>query len=183
MGQLPRRRADPFWDLVATARRLQAPGGCPWDRAQTLDSLLPYLVEETWEVFDALRSRHQEGVAEELGDVLYCVLFLALVAERSGGPSLEAILAGTRRKMVRRHPHVFGTRKAANPAEAYRRWQASKQLEGSTRPSPSKQFRERLVAQWERLAASGRRSRRSRGRPGPATARSPFRAPGSPRGG
>ena len=181
MGQPIRRRqhahsADSFWDLVATAKRLQAPGGCPWDRAQTVDSLLPYLIEETWEVFEAVRSRRRHGLTEELGDVLYCVLFLALVAERSGGSSLQTLLRGTRQKMIRRHPHVFGAKSAATPREAYRHWQRSKRLEGPARHSPSKALRERLVADWDRLAVSGRRSRRSRARPEPPRGQSPSRA-------
>ena len=156
--------ADPFWDLVATARRLQAPGGCAWDRAQTVPSLLPYLIEETWEVFETVRSRRRRALAEELGDVLYTVLFMALKAERRGGRSLEQLLTATRRKMVRRHPHVFGAQRAVTPSAAYRQWQASKRRERSGAPSPSKAFRERLVAQWDRLhaAGSGRRRRRRR---------------------
>jgi XTP/dITP diphosphohydrolase len=81
-GQTAPPGRDPFRALVATARRLQAPGGCAWDRAQTVPSLLPYLVEEAWEVFETVRSRHRRELPEELGDVLYTVLFMALVAER-----------------------------------------------------------------------------------------------------
>ena len=147
-------RTDPFWDLVATARRLQAPGGCAWDRAQTIQSLLPYLVEETWEVFETVRSRRHRALPEELGDVLYTVLFMALKAERQGRGSLEQLLTQTRRKMVRRHPHVFGNGRAGSPAAAYRSWQASKRRERPRAPSPSKAFRERLVAHWDRVWAA-----------------------------
>ena len=151
MGQKVKGRRDPFWDLVATARRLQAPGGCPWDRKQTVASLTPHLIEETWEVFDAVRRRQRQAIREELGDVLYTVLFQALIAERCGQGSLRALLRATRRKMIRRHPHVFGGQKAVTPDEAYRRWQTSKRQEGSARFSPSKAFQQRLVRLWEQL--------------------------------
>jgi NTP pyrophosphatase (non-canonical NTP hydrolase) len=159
MGQTPQRRlslpssGDPFWDLVATAKRLQAPGGCQWDHTQTVSSLLPCLIEEVWEVFEAARSQRHEDLQEELGDVLYTVLFLTLIAERQGWCTLEALLTATREKMVRRHPHVFGVNTAATPREAYQRWQASKRLEGRRRHSPSNAFRDMLVAWWEWLHA------------------------------
>ena len=154
MGQTrPQTIGDPFWELVATARRLQAPGGCSWDRAQTVTSLLPYLIEETWEVFEVIRSRRYEELQEELGDVLYTVLFLALIAERRGFCRLESMLTVTRGKMVRRHPHVFGASRADSPRAAYRSWQRSKQLEGARRHSPSRRFRKRLVEWWDWLHA------------------------------
>jgi tetrapyrrole methylase family protein/MazG family protein len=169
MGQRrsrPQPSDDPFWDLVRTARRLQAPGGCSWDRAQTIHSLLPYLIEETWEVFEAGRSRRYAHLEEELGDVLYTVLFMTLVAERQGRGSLRRLLRATREKMVRRHPHVFEGQDAPTPEAAFRRWQASKRLEGKRGRSPTAAFRRRLVAQWERLrqAQSGGRRARLKGR-------------------
>lgn len=146
--QRPITGEDPFWDLVATARRLQAPGGCPWDRAQTVESLMPYLVEETWEVFDAVRARRRRAFQEELGDVLYSVLFLTLVGQRHGWCDLATLLRVTREKMVRRHPHVFGARRATTPREAYAYWQAVKRTERSS-PSRSKRLRPLLIAVWE----------------------------------
>jgi len=154
MGQTSRRRTsrmtadDPFWDLVATARRLQAPGGCPWDRAQTVTSLLPHLIEETWEVFDSVRGRRLRELQEELGDVLYTALFLTLIAERRGWLTLSQLLRATRKKMIRRHPHVFGGTNARTPREAYAHWQAAKRQE-RTRPSRSKSLRPLLVAVWD----------------------------------
>lgn len=177
MGQTsPRRVRDPFQALVATARRLQGPGGCAWDRAQTVQSLLPYLVEETWEVFETVKHRRFRHLQEELGDVLYTVLFLTLTAERRGWATLDALLEGTRRKMIRRHPHVFGDRTAASPKDAYRQWQASKRLEGRTDPSPSKAFRQRLVARWDELLTTGL-SRPPNGRPSRTRAQSRGRGP------
>jgi uncharacterized protein YabN with tetrapyrrole methylase and pyrophosphatase domain len=115
-------------------------------------SLLPHLVEETWEVFEAVRSRKHRGLPEELGDVLYTTLFLILIAERHGWFTLEQVLRMTRNKMVRRHPHVFrpGAR-VKSAREAYRNWQASKGREGKRRHSPSDAFRNLLVAGWDRL--------------------------------
>ena len=147
----PIRPRDPFWDLVATARRLQAPGGCAWDRAQTVSTLLPYLIEETWEVFETIRSRRAAALTEELGDVLYTVLFMALKAEQRGAGSLDQLLTKIRQKMVRRHPHVFAGARAPSPSAAYRQWQASKRRERAGGPSPTNAFRKRLVAQWDAL--------------------------------
>ena len=158
MGQTRRRNKrnvssfqDPFWSLVETAQRLQAPGGCPWDRSQTVDSLLPHLIEETWEVFEAVRSRHYEDLQEELGDVLYTVLFLTLIAQRRRWCDLSTLLNKTHEKMIRRHPHVFGAQRASTAHEAYRHWQASKQSEGRSRHSPSHTFQQLLIEWWEWL--------------------------------
>ena len=142
---------DPFWQLVATARRLQAPGGCAWDRAQTVASLTPYLIEEAWEVFDAVRRRRWPAIQEELGDVLYTILFQSLIAQRQGRGSLRGMLRAVRRKMIRRHAHVFGWRRARTAQEASGRWQASKRLEPRRGPSPSNAFRRRLVRMWQGL--------------------------------
>lgn len=155
MGQTSRKRsahtfADPFWGLVAIARHLLRPDGCAWDRAQTVESLLPYLLEETWEVFDSIRTRQRGQLKHELGDTLYTVLFMALLAERNGWFSLRALLISTRRKMVRRHPHVFGRRRATTPAAAYRSWQSVKRQEGN-QPSRSKALRPLLLESWELL--------------------------------
>ena len=165
-GQTIRRRAlsvysTAFQDLVDTAKVLQGPGGCAWDRAQTINSLLPCLVEETWEVFEVIRHRRYHALREELGDVLYTVLFLTLIAERMGYCTLQELLIATRQKMVRRHPHVFGNAKAATPNAAYRQWQAIKQRENAGNPSPSKAFRKRLVLWWEWLRTHPNTGRKS----------------------
>lgn len=197
-GSLP----DPFWDLVATATRLQAPGGCPWDRAQTTASLLPHLIEETWEVFEAAQRGQRRAFLDELGDVLYTVLFLALIAQREGWGSLRTILTNTRRKMIRRHPHVFGASTAHTAEEAIRSWRTVKQAEGAA-PSRGKTLRPLLVDMWdllhrqpdvtqafERMVRALRRSQRRtsgpprprRARPSRRTVRSPGQARDSLRG-
>ncbi|MBI3324415.1 MAG: nucleoside triphosphate hydrolase [Candidatus Omnitrophica bacterium] len=125
---MPRLR-DPFWRLVQTARTLQGPGGCPWDRAQTVSSLLPHLVEEVWEAWCAGGGRRRDHLQEELGDVIYTVVFIALLAERRGWFELRSMLEATAAKMVRRHPHVFGGKSAHTADEAYDAWQAAKHRE------------------------------------------------------
>ena len=145
-----RRSTDPFWNLIHTAEFLQGPHGCPWDRAQTVTSLLPHLIEEAWELFSAARTRDRTHLQEEVGDLLYTIVFLTLRAERQGWFNLESTLARTHAKMVRRHPHVFGSKRAASAEEAYAHWQASKARERSPRPS-SKPVRPVLVAFWEWL--------------------------------
>ena len=143
-------RSDPFWSLVQTSRRLNAPGGCPWDRAQTVSSLVPHLIEEVWEVFCASRSRNRSHLQEELGDVLYTVIFLTALAEQQQWFTLNALLRNTRRKMERRHPHVFHTKRAATPDDAYRYWQEAKRRERGRKSSAPK-IRPVLVELWERL--------------------------------
>ena len=147
------RAETAFRELVSTAKRLQAPGGCPWDRAQTVRSLFPHLVEETWEAFAAHRGRNRESLRDELGDVLYTVLFLALLAERDGQFRLVDMLRAVREKMVRRHPHVFSASSAGTPQEAYQQWQQIKNRERSSGDPRvrSKQLRPLLVASWELL--------------------------------
>ena len=149
-----------FRALLRTARRLQGPGGCPWDRAQTLQTLVPHLIEETWEVFCAARQRRRAPLREELGDVLYTVIFLSLLAERQGWFTLGDVLSATDSKMRRRHPHVFGRKQAHTPEEAYAHWQTAKRQEKRSRHSPAK-MRPLLIALWTALL-SRRRSSRTR---------------------
>jgi len=98
-------------DLLATARKLRAPGGCPWDAEQTHESLVKYLLEETYELIDAIESGKRDDILEELGDVLYQVVFHSDLASSGslGEPfDIQDVAAKMREKMVSRHPHVFG---------------------------------------------------------------------------
>ena len=98
--------------LIQTANTLRSPGGCPWDAEQTHESLVQYLLEETYELIDALESGTREDVLEELGDVLYQVVFHSDLAQTGslGEPfNIEDVAKFTREKMEGRHPHVFGT--------------------------------------------------------------------------
>ncbi len=97
-----------FAEAVEIMARLRAPGGCPWDREQTFASIRKYTLEETWEVLDAIERQDWTGLADELGDLLLQVLFYAEMAAEAGDFSIRDVVAGLNRKLVRRHPHVFG---------------------------------------------------------------------------
>lgn len=111
-----------FTDLVAVQARLRAPGGCPWDREQTHASLRSYLIEESYEVLDAIESESPQELAEELGDLLLQVLFHADMAREANAFNLADVITGIRDKMIRRHPHVFGNVKAETSSEVLRNW-------------------------------------------------------------
>jgi XTP/dITP diphosphohydrolase/ATP diphosphatase len=109
-----------FQQSVAIMARLRAPGGCPWDREQSFDSVRKYTLEETYEVFDAIERRDWPHLAEELGDLLLQVLFYAEMAANDGHFTIAEVLDHLNRKLIRRHPHVFGeeaSRQAGNRAD------------------------------------------------------------------
>lgn len=104
----PARNADALRRLVAVMDRLRSPGGCPWDAQQTHASLLPYLLEETYEVIESVETGDQLGLKEELGDLLLQVVFHArIAAESPDGFDIDDVAAGITDKLIRRHPHVF----------------------------------------------------------------------------
>jgi nucleoside triphosphate diphosphatase len=115
-----------FERAVAIMERLRAPGGCPWDREQTFDSIKPYTLEETYEVLEAIDNRDWPELAGELGDLLLQVLFYAEMAKEQGSFSIEDVLDRLSSKLVDRHPHVFGDVKADTSAEVKRNWEALK---------------------------------------------------------
>lgn len=116
-------------ELAAIMRRLLAPGGCPWDREQTHQSLKPYLIEEAYEVIDAIDSGSDEHLAEELGDVLLQVVFHAAIAERDGRFTLDDVTRGISEKLKRRHPHVFGDVTVDGTGEVLKNWEEIKRRE------------------------------------------------------
>lgn len=97
-----------FDKVVAIMAQLRAPGGCPWDRKQTHESLKPYLIEETYEALDTIDRRDFPKLKEELGDVLLQVLFHSQIAAETGTFTVDEVLEQLGEKLVRRHPHVFG---------------------------------------------------------------------------
>ena len=118
-----------FERAVAIMARLRAPGGCPWDREQTFDSIKQYTVEETYEVLEAIDNRDWHELAGELGDLLLQVLFYAEMAKEDGRFSVDEVLDRLSNKLVTRHPHVFGDVKAETSSEVLRNWEAIKQQE------------------------------------------------------
>jgi MazG family protein len=142
----PAQAAELFEQSVAIMARLRAPGGCPWDREQSFDSIRKYTLEEAYEVFDAIERRDFNHLAEELGDLLLQVLFYAEMAANEGRFTISDVLDHLNRKLIRRHPHVFGdeaSRAAGNKtnvdssvegssAAVLRNWEEIKAAEKST---------------------------------------------------
>jgi XTP/dITP diphosphohydrolase len=122
-------------ELIATLHLLRAPGGCAWDAEQTHESLVQYLVEESAELVEAIEAGTDDDVVEELGDVLYQVLFHADIAQADGRFSIEDVAERTTKKMVGRHPHVFGEIEASTAADVVNLWDDVKKLEKPHRTS------------------------------------------------
>jgi MazG family protein len=138
----PVRAAALFEQSVAIMARLRAPGGCPWDREQTFDTIRKYTLEEAYEVFDAIERRDFAHLSEELGDLLLQVLFYAEMAANEGRFSIADVLQALNRKLIRRHPHVFGeeaSREAGNEADV------NADVEGSAA---------RVLRNWEDIKAA-----------------------------
>jgi nucleoside triphosphate diphosphatase len=118
-----------FERAVSIMARLRGPGGCPWDREQTFDSIKPYTLEETYEVLEAIDNREWDELPGELGDLLLQVLFYAQMAKDQGTFSIDEVLDRLANKLIDRHPHVFGDVKADTSSEVLRNWQSLKALE------------------------------------------------------
>jgi MazG family protein len=125
--------------LLGIMAKLRSPEGCPWDRAQDLDSLRPYLLEETYEVLEALDSGDLDELRSELGDLLFQIVFQSRIAEERGAFTMTDVLTGIADKLTRRHPHVFGDEKGSSAQGLGRRWAELKRAErmegGTQRPS------------------------------------------------
>ena len=115
-----------FEKLVAVQARLRAPDGCPWDREQTHQSLRTYLIEEAYEVLEALESGNDAKFAEEMGDLLLQIVFHSQIAREEGRFSVADVIREIHDKMIRRHPHVFGETRAKDSAEVLRNWEKIK---------------------------------------------------------
>jgi len=120
---------DSFQQLVDIMARLRAPGGCPWDREQTFDSIKPYTVEETYEVIDAIERKDYPALCEELGDLMLQPVFYAQMAAEAGHFTIEDSLKAINEKLIRRHPHVFGDVQADTPDQVLTNWDAIKKQE------------------------------------------------------
>jgi tetrapyrrole methylase family protein/MazG family protein len=126
-----------FEKLVAVQKRLRAPDGCPWDREQTHATLRTYLLEEAYEVLDALESGNDAKFAEEMGDLLLQIVFHSEIAREEKRFDISTVIREIHDKMVRRHPHVFGGKKAKNTAEVLKNWEQIKKEERRDRAGNS----------------------------------------------
>ena len=125
-----------FEQLIAIMKRLRGPGGCPWDAEQTHESLTRYLLEETYEVIEAIEAKSPEHIKEELGDLLLQPVFHAAIAEEAGTFTMNDVISTLCDKLVRRHPHVFGDLQIADSAAQIENWEQIKKTEkGAERTS------------------------------------------------
>ena len=122
--------------LAGIMARLRAPNGCPWDREQNFDTIKPYLIEETYEVMDAIDARDWEALAEELGDLLLQAVFFAQMASEEGLFDIADSIAAINDKLVRRHPHVFADGDARTSDDVKRRWDEIKAEEQQSKAKP-----------------------------------------------
>ena len=129
MDDQAEKAGEKFSELVKIMHQLRAPGGCPWDRKQSFDTIKPYLLEETYEVMEAIDARNWPALAEELGDLLLQPVFFATMAEEEGLFTISDSLDTINRKLVRRHPHVFGNVTAETAEDVKVRWDAIKAQE------------------------------------------------------
>src|SRR6202162_2153590 len=130
-----------FEKLVALQPRLRAANGCPWDREQTHESLRKFLIEETYEVLDAMETGDAREFSSELGDLLLQIIFHSILAEEAGKFTISDVIESVHAKMVRRHPHVFGGATAKNSADVLKNWEQIKASEragayGDKKPAP-----------------------------------------------
>lgn len=126
-----------FQGLLKIMKALRGPGGCPWDKEQNMGTIKPYVIEEAYEVIEAIESGDINDIREELGDLLLQVVFLSQMAEEAGQFNMEDVIRGISDKLVRRHPHVFGNETKETAAEVLKSWEAIKVGERKKRPSSS----------------------------------------------
>jgi len=159
-GPVPARRGgDRLLDLVRVVARLRAPDGCPWDRAQTHRSLRRHLLDEAYELLDAIEDGDPSRLRDELGDVLLQALFHAQMASDEGAFDIDDVAELTVEKLIRRHPHVFAEVEADTPEEVYANWERIKAAEGEERPIDAEMpgsLPSLIAAQKVQRRASGR---------------------------
>jgi tetrapyrrole methylase family protein/MazG family protein len=124
------KTSEEFERLVSIMARLRAPDVCPWDREQTHESLRPYLLEEAYEVLDAIDRQAHSEMRKELGDLLLQIIFHARIAEEEGRFSMEEIVRSLNEKLISRHPHIFGEKRLENAKEVVHQWEQIKLNEG-----------------------------------------------------
>lgn len=124
-----------FERLVEIMADLRGDKGCPWDKEQTPQSLKPFLIEETYEVLEAIDEDNPEKIKEELGDLLFQIIFHSRLAEEKGEFNIHDVIKGISKKMIARHPHVFGEERYETPEEVLRQWDERKKEEGKIKES------------------------------------------------
>jgi len=152
-----------FQRLVEIMARLRAPGGCPWDREQTYDSIKPYTVEETYEVMDAIDRRDFQSLAEELGDLTLQVVFYAQMAAEEGRFTVSDALDAINEKLIRRHPHVFADGDAKTSDQVLKRWDEIKTEEKRDKGEAPKGMLDTVVRQQPALLEATQISRKAAG--------------------
>ncbi|MBN1900834.1 nucleoside triphosphate pyrophosphohydrolase [Candidatus Sumerlaeota bacterium] len=145
-----------FERLLEIMKRLLDPDGCPWDREQTHESLKPYFLEEVYEFFEALEKKDFENMKEELGDILLQIVFHAELSERAGSFNIHDVLEGVCRKLVHRHPHVFGEIKVKDSSEVLSNWEEIKKKEKSLKDRKKKSVLDGVPKTMPSLALSTR---------------------------
>lgn len=139
-------------ELIAIVAQLRSPqGGCPWDLAQTPQTLIPYVIEEAYEVAAAIRSEDRQAIAEELGDLLLQVVLQAQIASEDGHFDLATVARGIAEKLVRRHPHVFGEVKVENLDQVRQNWETIKAAEKGESPETANCLSRKLQKYGETL--------------------------------
>lgn len=124
-----------FQELLLIMEKLRSERGCPWDRVQTKESLKPYIVEEAYELIEAIEENDPEKIKEELGDLLFQIVFQCQLATENGEFTMADVIQGVGSKMVARHPHVFGIAECKTPDDVLRQWEVVKKREGKRRDS------------------------------------------------
>ena len=128
-------KSNNFQKLVDIMARLRSEDGCPWDREQTRETLKPYLIEEAYEVLEALDEGNAQGLKEELGDLLFQIIFHAQIAKERGEFDIDDVIKKISEKMISRHPHVFGDERFETSKEVLKQWDERKKEEGKLRES------------------------------------------------
>jgi MazG family protein len=129
MKKKKRTISDEINNLRATLKILREPGGCPWDKEQSIDDLASYLIEETYELQSAVRGKNPDEIEEELGDTFYMLIFIHELHKQTRETPLAEIIARVNKKIIDRHPHVFGSSEATNMKESLAHWERAKEKE------------------------------------------------------
>lgn len=148
--------ADALAEAIAIMARLRGPGGCPWDREQTFDSIKRHTLEETYEVFDAIERRAWPDLKDELGDLLLQVLFYAQMAAEAGYFTIADVAANLNAKLIRRHPHIFGNVRAADSDAVLRNWEQIKRIEKQASAKPQSSLMEDIPRTMPAMLEAGK---------------------------